>query len=233
MLRTTLFFIGWACGTLAMGIGGMAVMLMPQRFVWRYNSAWAGFTLWWLRLTCRIHPQVEGIPASQLIAAKHQSTLDTLLLWRQFGNPVFVLKRELYLIPIFGWFLWRSGQIAIDRSKGRSAFEQIGQQAPKLLAQGRTLILFPEGTRVRVGDHKPYRSGIARISALLGLAVTPVALNHGLYWPKHTLRKRPGAPMMRFLPPLPACSGNTGKWMARLEQLISAESQRLVETAEK
>lgn len=232
-LRTILFFIGWVTGTLAMGLAGLPVMLLPQRCIWAFNGAWVGFTLGWLRLTCGIHGEVRGEAAGQLVACKHQSAWDTLALWRRLKNPVFVLKRELYWIPVFGWYLWRSGQIAINRSDGRSAYDQIAKQAPKLLAQGRTIVMFPEGTRVRIGHYKPYRSGIARVSSMLKLAVVPAALNAGLYWPKHTLLKFPGRPVLQFLPTMPVCGEDQATWMKQLETTIETESKRLAAAAEK
>lgn len=231
-LRTVFFFFGWTIITLAMGALGLLFMPFPRRAIWWFNTQWAGATLWWLRLTCGLEGRVEGTVQGPLIASKHQSTLDTLVLWCTLRNPVFVLKRELYWIPIFGWYLWRSGQIAINRSDGRTAFEQIAQQAPALLAQGRSMIVFPEGTRVRVGDRKPMRSGVARISALLNLPVTPVALNAGLYWPKHRQTKKRGIARIKFLPPVPACTGDQTEWMARLETLILTESDALAAAAE-
>lgn len=231
-LRTILFFFGWILITLAMGALGMLCMPLPQRCIWWFNSRWVDASLWWLKLSCGLRGRVEGTVQGQLIACKHQSTLDTLLLWRTFGNPVFVLKRELYWIPIFGWYLWRSGQIAINRSEGRTAFEQLVQQAPRVLAQGRSIIIFPEGTRVRVGTRKPFRSGIARLSARLSMPVTPVALNAGLYWPKYSLLKKPGTARVKFMAPLPVCPADQGEWMQQLEATILQESDALAAAAE-
>lgn len=232
ILRTTVFFIGWIAATLVLGILGVPVLLLSQRAVWCFNKIWVRFTLGWLRLTCGLRGEVRGVPQGRLIASKHQSAWDTLMMWHTFGNPVFVLKRELYWIPIFGWYLWRSGQIAINRSDGRSAYEQIEKQAPKLLAQGRTIILFPEGTRVKIGDRKHFRSGIARVSAMLQLPVVPAALNAGLFWPKHDLLKRPGTAVLKFLPPLPVCGADPVAWMKDLETVIETESVRLAARAE-
>jgi 1-acyl-sn-glycerol-3-phosphate acyltransferase len=232
VVRTGFFFLGWTLVTLAMGIAALPLLLMPQRWIWSFNGAWAGFTLWWARVTCGIHSRIIGTPQGQLIASKHQSAWDTLMLWRIFKNPVFVLKRELYLVPVFGWYLWKSGQIAINRSDGRSAFEQIERQAPRLLEQGRSMIIFPEGTRVPVGQKKPFRTGIARVSARLGLPVVPVALNAGLYWPKRPLIKRPGTAALKFLAPMPVCDDDMSGWMAQLETAIETESAALAAGAE-
>lgn len=233
LLRTILFYAFWIIGTVAMGAFGLLLMPLPRRFIWRFNAWWARYTVWCLRVTCGVRSTVEGVVQGPVIASKHQSTLDTMVLWYTLKNPVFVLKRELYLVPIFGWFLWRSGQIAINRSKGRTAFEQILAQAPALIAQGRTLVVFPEGTRVRVGDHKPMRTGIARISAALQLPVTPIGLNCGLFWPKHSLLKKPGHARLHFMEPVPACGEDSAVWMQELETRINTRSQQLVDEAKR
>lgn len=226
-LRTIVFFTVWVVGTLICGTLCMP-LLFSQRGVWAFNSAWVMFTLWWLRITCGVRSELRGQPSGQLIACKHQSAWDTIMMMHTFRNPVFVLKRELYWIPIFGWFLWRSGQIAIDRTNSRGAYEQIARQAPKLLAQGRAIIMFPEGTRVRVGDRKPFRSGIARVSVMLNLPVVPAALNAGLFWPKHTVIKTPGTAVLEFLPPLPVCGKDITKWLKGVEEAILGCTEALV-----
>lgn len=228
--RTMLFFVGWVAMTL---IGGTIVLpaILSQRAIWVVNGWWTRLTLGWLRLTCGITSTRHGLPTTALIACKHQSAWDTLMLVCALGNPAFVLKRELYLIPIFGWFLWRSGQIAIDRSRGREAYAQIERQAKRIRAQGRPIIIFPEGTRVPVGQHKPYRSGIARISAMLKLDVTPVAVNAGLFWPKKSLLKKPGEAVIAFLDPMPACGDDIHGWMHQLETTIEQKTAELCDAS--
>ncbi len=225
-LRTLLFFAGWISATLVFGILGLPCLLR-QRWCWWAANFWVNLTLGWLRLSCGIRSEHQGIPATPLIASKHQSAWDTLMLWRVLGNPVFVLKRELYAIPIFGWYLWRSGQIAINRAKGREAYAQIETQAKPYLAQGRVMVVFPEGTRVPVGTHKPFHSGIARISAMLQLAVTPAAVNAGLFWPKHSLVKHAGTARLAFLPPLPVSPDDRQAWMQQLETSIETKTAEL------
>lgn len=228
--RTTIFFIGWIVGTMVFGFAAVP-LLLSQRMVWVFNAFWVRFTLLWLHVSVGLRTEVMGAAQTALVGCKHQSAWDTIVLCRHFYNPVFVLKRELYWIPIFGWFLWRSGQIAINRRDGRNAYDQIAKQAPALLAQGRTMIMFPEGTRVRVGDKKPYRTGIARVSTMLNLPVTPAALNAGLFWPKYTLLKRPGKATLKFLPPIPVCGNDATEWMKQVEAAIEEETAALVSEA--
>jgi 1-acyl-sn-glycerol-3-phosphate acyltransferase len=206
-------------------------VLLSQRATWRVAHAWAALTLFWLRLSCGVRTQVRGREhkpvGGGLVACKHQSAWDTLVLWRTLKNPAFVLKKQLYLIPIFGWYLWRSGQIAIDRSAGREAMRSMLEQAQLLATQRRTIVIFPEGTRVPPGEEVPFHAGVARLSQALGLSVTPAALNGGLFWPKHSLKKFPGTAVLEFLPPQPAFSEPVAPWLAQLQRVVNTHSAQL------
>ena len=230
-LRTVLFFAGWVALTCAMGALGLP-FLISQRTTHFIATNWARLTMVWLRLSTGIRTERRGEIVGQLFASKHQSALDTLMLWVALDGPAFVLKRELYWIPIFGWYLCRSGNIAIDRSTGREAMAQIEAQAQPLLASGRRIIIFPEGTRIRPGHYKPYRTGIARMSKLLQLPVTPIALNAGHFWPKHALVKKPGLAVLQFLSPLPVCGEDQAGWMQQIETAINSASDALAPCAE-
>ena len=225
-LRTAIFFTGWVALTCILGILGLP-LLASRCATRRLATAWARLTLIWLRFTTSIHTEQRGDITGQLFASKHQSALDTLMLWLALDGPAFVLKRELYRIPIFGWYLCRTGHIAIDRRAAREALAQIEAQAQPLLARGRRIVIFPEGTRIRPGDHKPFRAGIARVSQLLQQPVTPVALNAGHFWPKYSLVKKPGIAMLQFLPLMPVCGDNHTNWMQQLEATVNTASDAL------
>lgn len=232
MIRSLIFIVGWTLLTLICGVLFLPA-LATQRTTWFVSGIWAQLTLGWLRVACGIRSHVRGrehLHPGTLIASKHQSTWDTLMLWNVLGNPAFVLKRGLYFIPIFGWYLARGGHIGIDRRSGRNALRTILDAAPMLMAQGRTLVIFPEGTRMHVGQEKPFHRGVARISQALQLPVTPVALNAAMFWPKYTvtLRKNPGDAVLEFLPPVPPAQGE--EWLPRLQQLIN-ERTRVLEGA--
>lgn len=228
--RSILFLIAWAILTLFIGVIGVPLLVSQRAMHW-LSRRWVSGTLLLLCLCCGLRAQVQGrehLPKrGGIIAAKHQSTLDTLLLWRELGNPVFVLKKQLYLIPIFGWYLWRTGQIAIDRRDRRNAMRQVITGAQAALAAGRTLVIFPEGTRVKPGSMPLFHSGIARVSAALNQPVVPVALNHGLFWGKLSVRKHAGVSTMKALPPVPACGADQKLWLFQLHRLINDESARL------
>lgn len=229
MIRSAIFIIGWTVLTVTCGVIFLPA-LISQRATWFVSGIWVHLTLMWLRLACGIRSHVRGrqhLRPGSLIASKHQSTWDTLMLWKILGNPAFILKRGLYFIPIFGWYLARGGHIGIDRKSGRNAMRDILEEAPKLMAQGRTLVIFPEGTRMRAGQEKPFHAGVARISKTLQLPVTPVALNAGLFWPKFTvtLRKTPGDAVIEFLTPMPPA--NEPDWLPQLQQTINTHTKML------
>ncbi len=229
MIRTVIFIGGWIIITVVCGVFFLPA-LISQRATWFVSGIWAHITLAWLRIACGIRSHVRGrehLRPGTLIASKHQSTWDTLMLWNVLGNPAFILKRGLYLIPIFGWYLARGGHIGIDRKSGRNALQTILDTAPKLMAQGRGLVIFPEGTRMRMAQEKPFHRGVELISHALQLPVTPVALNAGMFWPKFTvtLRKTPGDAVLEFLPPMPPANGDG--WLQQLQQIINARTATL------
>ncbi|MFN3889993.1 MAG: lysophospholipid acyltransferase family protein [Beijerinckiaceae bacterium] len=144
---------------------------------------------------------VENIPSgSFILAAKHQSALETFALVEHVDDFSFILKRELTLIPLFGWYLKRAEMIAIDRASGRAALEQAIERSRALLAEGRSVFIFPEGTRTKPGADPKYKTGVTHIYAATGASCVPVALNTGLYWPRRSFRKYPGTAVIEFLP---------------------------------
>jgi 1-acyl-sn-glycerol-3-phosphate acyltransferase len=230
LLRTILFFVGWVAFTFMVGVFALP-LLLSQRATWCAAYFWASTTLLWLRISCGITSEARGIEhlhGARIVASKHQSAWDTLMLWCILKNPVFVLKRELYWIPVFGWYLWRSGQIGIDRSSPKDALNRITRGMTKYGEQGRVLVVFPEGTRIPPGGFKAFRSGIGRISALLQQPVVPAALNAGLFWPKKPLIKHPGHAVIKFLPPMSAAPADSlDVWVAQLQSVILAETESL------
>lgn len=229
-LRSALFLGGWAMLTLGFGLLCLPTLL-SRRAVWAVARVWVALTLAWLRLACGVRSEVRGrahLPAQGiLVAAKHQSTWDTLMLWRELRNPAFVLKRELYRIPVFGWYLRRAGQIAIDRRSGRSAMRTILDAAAQVVAEGRALVIFPEGTRLRAGEEKPFHPGVARLSHGLQLPVIPAALNAANHWPRHDWLKHPGTAVLEFLSPMPPFEEPMLPWLAHLQQAVNVRTAQL------
>lgn len=195
-VRSLLFFLGATVSMLFIATTGMLTILLPFRARYYYLTRWGAFALWWLKVTCKLDFVVQGrenIPReSALILCKHSSTWETLALQGIFPPQVWVLKRELMWLPIFGWALALLKPIAINRKAGRRAVDQIIEQGRKRLRDGLWVAVFPEGTRVAPGKHKKWGIGGAALAAESGHPVVPVAHNAGYYWARRQFIKRPG-----------------------------------------
>lgn len=233
-LRSFLFNVGWYAGTTIIAIVGAPILLMPRRFVVAWSLFWIDFCLWWLRVTCRLTHRVSGrenMPTGPVIfACKHQSSWETLAFSRLFPRAATVMKRELVLIPVVGWAMARVGNIAVERGDGSKALRGLVKQAKATLADGRSILIFPEGTRVAVGDEKPYQVGTAALYRQLGVPVVPVALNSGLFWGRRKFIKRPGVIDVEILPAIPPGLGREA-FMTTLRERIEGATDRLVAAA--
>jgi len=173
----------------------------------------------------------ENIPQGAcIVACKHQSEWETFKLHLIFNDPAIVLKRELLKIPLIGCYMRRSGSIAIDRGGGASTLRRMTAAAKRALAQGRSILIFPEGTRVGVGESRPYKSGVAALYRELNLPIVPVALNSGLLWPKNSFYKKRGTITVEILSPLPPGLPRE-EMMQKLREALESASARLLESA--
>ena len=233
-LRSFFFNVGWYAGTTIIAIVGSPILLMPRRFVVAWSLFWIDFCLWWLRVTCRLTHRVGGLenmPTGPVIfACKHQSSWETLAFSRLFPGSATVMKRELVLIPVVGWAMARVGNIAVERGDGSKALRGLIKQAKATLADGRSILIFPEGTRVAVGDERPYQVGTAALYRQLGVPVVPVALNSGLFWGRRKFIKRPGVIDVEILPAIPP-GLSRDIFMAILRERIEEATNRLVKAA--
>ena len=170
----------------------------------RYANGWAGSMGWAARTILGIDRRIEGtMPAGPvLFAAKHESLYEAIELTRMLGSPATVMKRELADIPIWGWAARRYGIIVIDRSANAAALRSMMRDARAALAEGRSVLIFPEGTRVAPGEAPPLLSGFAGLYRILGLPVVPIAVNSGQVWPRKGAQ-RPGIITFRFGEPIP------------------------------
>jgi 1-acyl-sn-glycerol-3-phosphate acyltransferase len=148
-----------------------------------------------------------------------------------FGNPAIVLKRELMMIPFYGWYLWKAGMIAIDRKAGAAALRRLVAAGARAAALRRPIVIFPEGTRTAPGTHHPYQPGVAALYRQLELPLVPVAVNSGLYWGRRRFVKRPGRIIIEILPAIPP-GGERRAVMGDLEQRIEAATTRLLAEAQ-
>jgi 1-acyl-sn-glycerol-3-phosphate acyltransferase len=142
-----------------------------------------------------------------------------------------VLKKELMILPFFGWHAWKTGMIPVDRSAGAAALKKMVADVHDRLKTARQIIIFPEGTRIAPGETGDYKPGVAALYRDLGVPCYPVATNSGTSWPAHGFMRRPGKVVFEFLEPIPA-GLKRGQFMSELETRIETASKALLaETA--
>ena len=226
-LRSALF-MAWFLGlTLIMAILFLPLLAFPRKATVGMARWWARASLWGLRVFAGVGERRIGkIPSGAvLVASKHMSMWDTLALYLALDDPGIVLKRELLRIPFYGWYLNKAAAIPIDRGAGADALRRMTHAAQKVLAEGRPILIFPEGTRKKPGAPPDYKPGVAGLYSLLGIPCVPVALDSGRYW--QGFRKYPGTITLEVLPVIPA-GLKRREFMARLEDAIETATSRLI-----
>jgi 1-acyl-sn-glycerol-3-phosphate acyltransferase len=226
-LRSLLFLLWFLAVTAILSLVFLPVLLLPRGATQWLARVWSRLTFFGLKLFAGIDWEIRGTPprGPVLVAAKHMSMWDTLALWLALDAPGVVLKRELLRIPFYGWFLWKGAAIPIDRGAGASALRKMGQAAKAVLAEGRPILIFPEGTRKKPGDAPDYKPGVAGLYGMLGVPCVPVALNSGVYWTGFI--KRPGTIVLEFLPAIPP-GLKRSEFMATLESRIETATAALL-----
>ncbi|OYX23532.1 MAG: 1-acyl-sn-glycerol-3-phosphate acyltransferase [Rhodobacterales bacterium 32-66-7] len=199
------------------------------RFAMQTYCAWVFFSL---RLLCGLRCEVRGQPpeGEALIAAKHHSFLDIMMLFHALPAAKFIMKRELIYAPFLGQYALRIGCVPVNRGKRGQAIARMKADVAAGAAEPGQLIIYPQGTRVAPGATLPYKVGTGVLYEQLGQTCHPVATNVGLYWPKHGILRRPGVAVVEFLPPI-APGLPVPEFMTRLEGEIEDASNRLLAEA--
>ncbi len=238
-IASTVFNLAFFCVTATLCIAYIPLLLLPREW---FVSA----VKFWIRVITALEKNILGLTyevrgaenlpktGSYLIAAKHQSAYETFKLHLLFDNPAIILKKELLRIPIWGMYLKKSDVIAIDRSTPEKALKSIEDGAVRVTEQGRPIVIFPQGTRVRPEQttmDKPYKPGIARIQETTGLPIVPLTLNSGAFWPRSGWLKSSGTVVFEFLEPIEPGKDRKAL-MKELEKKIEGESSRLMNEAQ-
>jgi 1-acyl-sn-glycerol-3-phosphate acyltransferase len=229
LFRSALFMAWFLILTAIMAIIFLPLLACPRKATVRMARFWARATLWGLRILAGVgERQIGEAPkGGVLVAAKHMSMWDTLALYLALDDPGIVLKRELLRIPFYGWYLGKAAAIPIDRSAKADALRRMTQAAQRVLAEGRPILIFPEGTRKKPGMPPDYKPGVAGLYSLLGVSCVPVALNSGRHW--QGFFKYPGTISLQFLEPiLPGLK--RAAFMTELEARIEDATNRLLKT---
>ncbi|MGL6210089.1 MAG: lysophospholipid acyltransferase family protein [Paracoccaceae bacterium] len=215
----------------------LALVFTPVALVWR------GASFFWLQLFCRyvrvsarvlvgLRSEVRGVipTGAVLIASKHQSFFDTIILFSVLDASRFIMKRVLIYVPLAGWHALRIGCIPVDRGKRGAAIKKMVDAVEAGAAKPGQLIIYPQGTRIAPGVVAPYKIGTAALYTQLGQVCVPVGTNVGVFWPKHGILRKPGLAVVEFLPPI-APGMEVAPFMAELEARIEASSTALMAEA--
>ena len=235
MIRWTLSLLFNVQIYVAMGLVAVAyapLVLIDDAWALRAVRAYCRHVRWSARWMLGLHSVIRGeVPRSEcLIAAKHQSFLDIIMIVSAVPRPRFVMKKELMRTPIVGWYAKKIGCVPVDRGRRGRAVRQLVEDVGKGRLRPGQLIIYPQGSRIAPGDSAPYKIGTAVLYEQLAQPCVPAATNVGLFWPRQSVVRRPGLAVVEFLPPIaPGLSHDD--LMARLEHEIESASDRLLAEA--
>ncbi|MBC6406804.1 MAG: 1-acyl-sn-glycerol-3-phosphate acyltransferase [Rhodobacteraceae bacterium] len=218
-------------------MGVMGVVFLPWALVYSGGASQAcRLYCHWVRWSAArligLHFEFRGpVPrAACLIAAKHQSFLDILMIFLALPAPRFIMKRELLYAPVLGQYAWRLGCVPVNRGAGAKAIIGMLQNVVSGGASAGQLVIYPQGTRVPPGRHMPYKSGVYALYERLDQACIPVATNAGVFWPRRGIYRKPGTAVVAFLPAI-APGLAQAEFMSRLQTTIETHSEALVAEA--
>ena len=234
LIRSALFNIAVYLNFLVQALVFSPVLLLPERYFWPIGRFWVRSTLWLHRVICGVDEEFRGrenIPTGGfIVASKHQSAWETLAFVELLERPSFILKRELLWVPLFGWYLKKAGMIPVARGKRSVALEAMTKHARRAIAEGRQIIIFPEGTRRPPLAPPDYRYGVTRLYAELGVGCLPVTLNSGLFWPRRAFAHRAGRIVLECQPPIPP-GRDPQRFADELKAVLEPATARLVAEA--
>lgn len=231
-LRSFSFTLAFYVMSAVVNIAATPLFLAPRGWtVWAMRG-WSRLTLWLLRHLAGTNYEIRGeIPkGGVLVAAKHQSMWDTIVMTAILHDPAMVLKRELLYVPYYGWYSMKTRMIAIDRGAGAKAVRRLIAQGKTAIAAQRPVVIFPEGHRMSPGQAPDYKPGVAALYRQLGVPCVPVAVNSGLFWSRGGFAKHPGTITIEFLPAIPP-GLDRAAFMTALEGSIELATARLAAEA--
>lgn len=230
-IRSTLANI-FVYGCLLFGcvVSSLMGLFSRKSTVYFWNYFMIPVTMFFLRLFAGLKIEIRGKEFMKqegvIYASKHESALETYCMSMFIKKAVFILKKELTYIPIFGWAQHFYGMIPVNRAAGGSAMKGMMKEAKDRMSKGRPIIIFPEGTRCKPGTTKGYKPGLLFIAEQLDAPVIPVALTTGLFWAKNSFLRYPGTAVIEFMEPMKA-GADKKAFMAKLEKRIEAKCAEL------
>jgi 1-acyl-sn-glycerol-3-phosphate acyltransferase len=206
--------------------------LLSREWARRACHAWCAYVIWAARWMIGLKTEVRGTPPTTevMVAAKHQSFLDIILIYHAIPRGKFIMKRELLYTPFVGQYALRIGCIPVDRGKRGAAIAKMKEDVVKGASDPGQLVIYPQGTRVAPDAKKPYKAGTGALYAQLGQACVPVATNVGHFWPKRGFLRWPGTAVVEFLDPIEP-GLDVKEFMERLETSVESASDALLKEA--
>ena len=232
-IRSALFLVWFATISVLFHLVCLPLLMLPARYTCAAARIWARMVLLGLRWFAGLGVEIRGaIPEGGcIVASKHFSAWETVALMAILRHPSMVMKQSLLRLPVNGWYSRKMHMLAIDRAGGASAIRNMASGAAEILADGRPVVIFPEGTRKNLHAAPDYKPGVAALYSQLRRSCVPVAHNSGLFWTGGFLR-RPGTIVVEFLEPIPP-GLRRGEFMAVLQERIEKATAKLLAKGEK
>lgn len=231
-IRSALFVLQIYLVMPIVGLVGLPFAIFSKRAARATCKAYSAWVFWSMRWMVGIRHEIRGAPPQGecLVASKHQSFLDIMMIFHKLPQGKFIMKKEMLMTPVIGQYAARMGCVPVDRGKKGAAIEKMVRDVKAGAAEPGQLIIYPQGTRVPPGKHLPYKVGTHVLYAQTGQSVVPVATNVGLFWPRKGIWRKPGLAVVEFLEPIPP-GLDKAEFMALLEERIETASDRLMAEA--
>lgn len=231
-IRSFIFIIAMYLAMAIISVAYLPFALFNRDYARAACKAYCRYVIWSARALVGLRSEVRGpVPeGAALIAAKHQSFLDIILIFNALPKARFVMKRELMWTPFLGWYAKMIDCVPVDRGKRGAAIKDMARRVATGQEEAGQLIIYPQGTRVAPGAIRPYKVGTAVLYDQLGQTCVPVAANVGVFWPKRSMLRKPGLAVVEFLEPIPA-GQDMRTFLATLEHEVETHSNRLMREA--
>lgn len=231
-LRSLIFVVVIYLWMAVLGILFTPYAIFSKRGALRACKLYARSVIWLARWMIGLRGEVRGpVPTGEvMIAAKHQSFFDIILIFDAVPHPKFIMKRELLWTPFIGLYAKRLGCIPVNRGRRGAAIARMVKDVATEFSEPGQLVIYPQGTRVAPDAYRPYKVGTAVLYQGLGYPCVPAATNVGLFWPRTGILRKPGLGVVEFLDPMPVGIGRD-RFMARLEELVETRSRALMAEA--
>ena len=231
LLLTIIFYGALASWTILMGVLSLPFILLPSKYIRFPAKIWIKGIFIFLKYICGVTHQIKGLENLSneplIIVSKHQSAFETFALYYYLESSFFIHKKQLFYIPIFGQYLWKSNMVSIDRAGQAKAMRKMISNVKKKLDDGSTIIIFPEGTRKKPGEKVDYKTGFVGIYNTTKRKLQPVALNSGLYWQKGLKIIKKGHIVIEFLPQI-EIGLNKKEVLEKVEYSIESATDKLL-----